>query len=44
MRRGRVGYRYWKGILGGSDGTLDPRSNATCAQVAAILMRAPTLK
>ena len=28
-----------KGIIGGSDGKLDPRSNATRAQVAAILMR-----
>ena len=27
------------GTVGGSDGKLDPRSNATRAQVAAILMR-----
>ena len=33
-----------KGIIGGSDGKLDPRSNATRAQVAAILMRYLTLK
>ena len=33
-----------KGIIGGSDGRLDPRSNATRAQVAAILMRYLTLK
>ena len=32
------------GTVGGTDGKLDPRSNATRAQVAAILMRAPTLK
>ena len=33
-----------KGIIGGSDGKLDPRSNATRAQVAAILMRYLKLK
>ena len=33
-----------KSIIGGSDGKLDPRSNATRAQVAAILMRYLTLK
>ena len=32
------------GTVGGSGGKLDPRSNATRAQVAAILMRYLTLK